>query len=45
MGLENVAHVEGGFEAWKKAGGPVAEKAHKAPQTHQADPAKKSDPA
>jgi rhodanese-related sulfurtransferase len=24
MGLENVAHVEGGFGAWKKAGGPVA---------------------
>jgi rhodanese-related sulfurtransferase len=23
MGLENVAHVEGGFGAWKKAGGPV----------------------
>jgi rhodanese-related sulfurtransferase len=24
MGLENVAHLEGGFTAWKKAGGPVA---------------------
>ena len=24
MGLDNVAHVEGGFSAWKKAGGPVA---------------------
>jgi rhodanese-related sulfurtransferase len=23
MGLENVAHVEGGFTAWRKAGGPV----------------------
>ena len=23
MGLENVAHVEGGFTAWKKAGGPA----------------------
>ncbi len=23
MGLENVAHVEGGFGAWKQAGGPV----------------------
>jgi rhodanese-related sulfurtransferase len=22
MGLDNVAHVEGGFSAWKKAGGP-----------------------
>ena len=26
MGLEPVAHVQGGFTAWKKAGGPVAEK-------------------
>ena len=25
MGLENVAHVEGGFDAWKKAGGQVTE--------------------
>jgi len=24
MGLANVAHIEGGFGAWKKAGGPVA---------------------
>ena len=23
MGLENVAHIEGGFGEWKKAGGPV----------------------
>ncbi len=23
MGLENVAHIEGGFGAWKNAGGPV----------------------
>jgi rhodanese-related sulfurtransferase len=23
MGLTNVAHIEGGFGAWKKAGGPV----------------------
>lgn len=23
MGLENVAHIEGGFTAWKAAGGPV----------------------
>ena len=30
MGLEGVAHVEGGFSAWKKAGGPVGEK----PQKH-----------
>jgi len=26
MGLEPVGHVQGGFTAWKKAGGPVAEK-------------------
>ena len=25
MGLEKVAHVEGGFGAWKKAGGPVGD--------------------
>ena len=30
MGLESVAHIEGGFSAWKAAGGPVAEKAKKA---------------
>ena len=23
MGLERVAHIEGGFEGWKKAGGPT----------------------
>ena len=23
MGLENVSHIEGGFGAWKKAGGPI----------------------
>ena len=26
MGLENVAHIEGGFSAWKAAGAPVAAK-------------------
>ncbi|MCC7548617.1 MAG: rhodanese-like domain-containing protein [Burkholderiales bacterium] len=26
MGLEPVAHVQGGFNGWKKAGGPVADK-------------------
>ena len=26
MGLERVAHVEGGFTAWKEGGGPVAAK-------------------
>jgi rhodanese-related sulfurtransferase len=25
MGLENVAHVDGGFAAWKQAGGPLHE--------------------
>jgi rhodanese-related sulfurtransferase len=30
MGLEKVAHIEGGFSAWKAAGAPVAEKARKA---------------
>jgi rhodanese-related sulfurtransferase len=25
MGLENVSHIEGGFGAWKKAGGPIEE--------------------
>ena len=29
MGLEPVAHIEGGFSAWKKAGGPVGEKPEK----------------
>jgi rhodanese-related sulfurtransferase len=29
MGLERVAHVEGGFTAWKEAGAPVQEKAKK----------------
>jgi rhodanese-related sulfurtransferase len=27
MGFTEVSHVEGGFSAWKAAGGPVAEKA------------------
>jgi rhodanese-related sulfurtransferase len=26
MGLENVAHIEGGFGSWKKSGGPVSQK-------------------
>jgi len=29
MGLEPVAHIEGGFNRWKQAGGPVAEKVEK----------------
>ena len=31
MGLERVAHVDGGFTAWKEAGAPVAEKPKKRP--------------
>jgi rhodanese-related sulfurtransferase len=27
MGLEHVSHIDGGFEAWQKAGGPI--EAHK----------------
>jgi rhodanese-related sulfurtransferase len=33
MGFERIAHVDGGFKAWKNAGGPVAAK-----------PLKKADP-
>ncbi len=29
MGMENVAHIEGGFGAWKLAGGPVTERTSK----------------
>jgi len=29
MGLENVCHIDGGFEAWKNAGGPIEELAKK----------------
>ncbi len=29
MGLEPVAHIEGGFAAWKEAGGPVTERPRK----------------
>ena len=29
MGLTNVAHIDGGFGAWKEAGGPVVEKSNK----------------
>ena len=39
MGLERVAHVEGGFTAWKGAGAPVAEKA---PPAAKADSASKA---
>lgn len=30
MGLDDVAHIDGGFTAWKAAGAPVAEKPRKA---------------
>jgi rhodanese-related sulfurtransferase len=29
MGLAPVCHIEGGFSAWKKADGPVAERPHR----------------
>ncbi len=29
MGLQPVAHIEGGFDAWKEAGAPIAEKQRK----------------
>lgn len=31
MGLEPVAHIDGGFSAWKKSGAPVAERERKNP--------------
>ena len=33
MGLTDVAHIDGGFTGWKKAGGPVEEKPQPAPKT------------
>jgi rhodanese-related sulfurtransferase len=30
MGVEKVAHIDGGFTAWKQAGAPVADKSRKA---------------
>jgi rhodanese-related sulfurtransferase len=32
MGLEHVAHIEGGFEAWKESGAPTADKPVKPPK-------------
>lgn len=29
MGVAHVAHIDGGFEAWKQSGGPLQEKARK----------------
>ena len=41
MGLENVGHIGGGFEAWKNGGGPTGEKPPRAkkaqPPTHPRD--------
>jgi rhodanese-related sulfurtransferase len=36
MGLDKVAHMDGGFGAWKEAGAPVADKAEKADKTGKA---------
>jgi rhodanese-related sulfurtransferase len=33
MGLESVAHIDGGFSAWKESGAPVAPKPIKQPKT------------
>ena len=33
MGMPEVAHIDGGFDAWKKAGAPVALKAKKPAKT------------
>ncbi len=30
MGIASVSHIEGGFSAWKKAGGPIEERQKKA---------------
>jgi rhodanese-related sulfurtransferase len=29
MGLTSVSHIEGGFTAWKQAGGPIGERQKK----------------
>jgi rhodanese-related sulfurtransferase len=36
MGLANVAHIEGGFTAWKAAGGPIAQREAHKPKTQDA---------
>ena len=36
MGLENVAHIEGGFSAWKESGAPVADKPQRSDKPHKA---------
>ena len=37
MGMPRVAHIGGGFTAWKEAGGPVAEKASRKPAAKPAN--------
>jgi rhodanese-related sulfurtransferase len=36
MGLESVAHIEGGFSAWKESGAPVADKPQRSDKPHKA---------
>ena len=41
MGMDNVLHLEGGFDEWKKAGRPVGARPHKEPRgTPPAAPAR-----
>lgn len=41
MGMDNVLHLEGGFDEWRKAGRPVGARPHKEPRgTPPAAPAK-----
>ena len=35
MGLESVAHIEGGFSAWKESGAPVADKSQRPDKSHK----------
>jgi 3-mercaptopyruvate sulfurtransferase SseA len=37
MGMPRVAHIGGGFTAWKEAGGPVADKAARKPAVKPVD--------
>jgi 3-mercaptopyruvate sulfurtransferase SseA len=32
MGMERVSHIDGGFEGWKKTGGPVEAKPRAKPK-------------
>jgi len=42
MGMDNVLHLEGGFDEWKKAGRPVGARPHKEPRGTPAAPAAKA---